>query len=272
MGALWGKRKFYSVLFQFNLFRNITRDLLCPICELEPETLGHILWSCGSARDVWLESCWKLQKSSICDEAFAGVFEQLSAYLDPEELQFFVTVARQIWLRRNAFVFGRPLLAPAEVIRRAKEQISAFEKTEAGRCKPQVPLRNHAAHTWQKPPEGFVKLNWDASIDARRQRIGIGVAVRNSNSTLLALLCASKTMLTDPGTAEALAAWHAAEITRRLGLRQVVLEEDALEVINVLKMDEGWLGSYGQVIQDAKTLLGHCLEWRVRHTLREGNN
>jgi hypothetical protein len=110
-----------SLATQDNLHRrNITRNSLCPICELEPETLGHILWKCGSAKDVWLESSRKLQKCSVTEEAFGDIFNILFKKLDREEMQVFVTVACQIWLIRNAYVFGRPLLAPAEVIRRAK--------------------------------------------------------------------------------------------------------------------------------------------------------
>lgn len=115
--------------------RNITRNPLCPIYELEPETLGHILRRCGSTRDVWLEISKKLQKSSIEDEAFEGIFDKVYDTMDTEEVQLFATVARQLWLRRNAFVFGGPLIASAEVIHRAKEQMSAFDRAEAGRCK-----------------------------------------------------------------------------------------------------------------------------------------
>jgi hypothetical protein len=76
----------------------------------------------------------------------------------------------------------------------------------------------------------------------------------------------TKEMVTDPGTAEALAAWHAAKLARRLDLRQVVLEGDALEVVNLLKLDRTWLCSYGYVIQDVKSILGSCQIWRVSHT------
>jgi hypothetical protein len=101
--------------------------------------------------------------------------------------------------------------------------------------------------------------------------MGIGVAVRNHEGALLAALCATKEMVTDPGTTEALAALQAAELARRLDLRQVVLEGDALEIVNILKLDGAWLGSYGYVIQDANSILGSCQIWSVSHTYREGN-
>lgn len=35
--------------------KGVTKDNLCPICGLEEETVSHILWDCGSAKDVWGE-------------------------------------------------------------------------------------------------------------------------------------------------------------------------------------------------------------------------
>lgn len=78
-------------------------------------------------------------------------------------------------------------------------------------------------------------------------------------------------MVTDPSTTKALAAWHASELARRLDLRQVVLEGDTLEIVNILKLDGTWLGNYDSVIQDAKSILGSCQIWRVSHAYREGN-
>jgi hypothetical protein len=101
--------------------------------------------------------------------------------------------------------------------------------------------------------------------------MGIRVAVQNHDGVLLASLCASRELVTDSGTAEALAAWQAAELTQMLELRQVVLEGDALEIINIFKLDGAWRGNYGYVIQDAKHILGCCQEWRVNHIYLEGN-
>ena len=58
-----------------NLFRRkIVHDPLCPICGLKIETMGHILWNCGSGKDVWLESTRKLQKSTSDEVDFLHLF------------------------------------------------------------------------------------------------------------------------------------------------------------------------------------------------------
>lgn len=134
--------------------------------------------------------------------------------------------------------------------------MTVFDKAEAGRIRGHLPRTLHENNTWQKPVEGFLKLNWDASLDGAHRRMGIGIAIRKSEGILVSSMSAVKENVTDLGTAEALAAWQAAEVAQRLGLRRVVLEGDALAVINIFKMDEPWLGSYGHILQDAKQRLG----------------
>lgn len=61
-----------------NLFKKkITNDLLCPICYLEVETVGHALWSCSAARDVWLESNVSIQKSCSKEDGFSNILLKL---------------------------------------------------------------------------------------------------------------------------------------------------------------------------------------------------
>jgi ribonuclease HI len=84
--------------------------------------------------------------------------------------------------------------------------------------------------TWQKPPEGVYKINWDTSVDRDRCKMGMGLVVRDHAGQLIAALCASKDHITDPTSAEALAASKAAELCHRLGLEKVILEGDAVEV------------------------------------------
>jgi hypothetical protein len=43
--------------------RGVTPDDKCPICKTEMETVNHSIWSCQSARDVWLECPLKIQKT-----------------------------------------------------------------------------------------------------------------------------------------------------------------------------------------------------------------
>jgi hypothetical protein len=70
---------------------------------------------------------------------------------------------------------------------------------------------------------------------------------------------------------EALAAWKMAEICVFMGLHEVQLEGDSLEVVQALCREECTWGRYGALINDAKLLLQQINRWAVSHVRRTAN-
>jgi hypothetical protein len=65
-----------------NLFkRGIVDDHLCLICGLQTKIVGHILWSCQSARDVWFGNLKMIQKSPSNEYALLNIIEFLMGRL-----------------------------------------------------------------------------------------------------------------------------------------------------------------------------------------------
>jgi hypothetical protein len=111
------------------LFRkHVTDDPLYPICSLEVETVGHILWHCPSARDVWMECGRRLHKCSFNSPDFMGIMDQLFKRLDADDIPVVVNVARQIWFQRNSVIFGGIFAHPKTVFQLATDQAEAFSK------------------------------------------------------------------------------------------------------------------------------------------------
>lgn len=61
-------------------------------------------------------------------------------------------------------------------------------------------------HRWQPPPYGFVKVNWDASLNIKENYIGIGIVVRDHNGDFLGAWTVTKLAMGTPKVAEAIAA------------------------------------------------------------------
>jgi hypothetical protein len=254
------------------LFRkHITEDLLCPICKLYPETIDHILWSCGSAKDVWTECSSKLQKCSTDMIDFRGLIIMLMERLNVDEMHEMATVARLIWLRRNSFVFDGEFTPLDVLVRNALDQVAAFNQADLRLNGRETTVPRNIAEAWQCPEVGCVKLNWDAAVDKANNKIGLGVIVRDSTSMVVAMQCSTRDFLCDSGAAEALGAWTAANLSCTLGLQRIILEGDAQEVVLALCKDGICRGSYGNVLNDAKFLLTHVPEWRVKHVRRSAN-
>jgi hypothetical protein len=85
--------------------QHVTLDPLCPICGLESETLRHALWSCPSAKDMWLECVPQIHKCTSDVANFIYIFEKLIDRLDVDQMHIVATIARQIWLQRNVIIF-----------------------------------------------------------------------------------------------------------------------------------------------------------------------
>lgn len=55
---------------------------LYPFCGLEDKTMGIVLWTCPSARNVWLLRSKKLQKIGLTYASFVNIVVDLLARLD----------------------------------------------------------------------------------------------------------------------------------------------------------------------------------------------
>ncbi|KAG7994699.1 hypothetical protein I3843_01G071600 [Carya illinoinensis] len=81
------------------------------------ENILHTLWNCEAAKDVWGQCSMRLQKSTCSQLPIMLFFENMIKALNDSKLQEFVMVARQLWLRRNVFIFKNKFLPPNCLLR-----------------------------------------------------------------------------------------------------------------------------------------------------------
>lgn len=67
--------------------RKIVKDALCPICNREVESIGHSLWSCSAAIDVWAKQQNPVQKWSSNGREFFLNLEDVSAETKAREIR-----------------------------------------------------------------------------------------------------------------------------------------------------------------------------------------
>ena len=85
--------------------------------------------------------------------------------------------------------------------------------------------------------------------------MGMGVVIRNNNGEFYAAKSSFISGCLDPTVAEALAAVHAINFNKELGIQRLQLEGDAKNVVNaIISREENW-SRMGHIIDDAKKLL-----------------
>jgi ribonuclease HI len=251
--------------------RKIITDPLCLLCEREPETAFHILWQCPSAGDVWGAGGKVFQKSSFKGPDFIQVVEEMLRKCDPEEFSQFVGIARRIWLRRNEVMHGGSFQHPNSIVKLAQQATEVYQSLRNGRDVEPTVFTEVIENVWKAPSPGWFKANWDAGIDKKNGRVGLGVIIRNHRGAMVASKSHFINGVMDPTAAEAMAALMAVTFCVEMGIEQVVLEGDAKNVITAVNSDEPDESGRGQLTADICYSLRSIQVWVMRHTCREAN-
>jgi hypothetical protein len=251
--------------------RHIVENPLCPLCGIDFESSTHAIWLCEAAKAVWFECPARIQKCATEDSDFLTLFGNLCARLSFDDLEFFAMVAQWVWFRRNRYVFDGVFTPPGCLIKGAIEALSEFREA-SGLLSMNTQIQPLSLPVqWTKPPQGFSKLNWDAALDKNQRLIGVGIVARDFEGKVIAAMCSFQRYISDSSVAEAFGARLCAEFGLFLGLRSVILEGDALEVVQELKRVNEDAGHLGNLIGEIRVLLRRFDCWSFIHVKREGN-
>lgn len=158
----------------------------CVRCGLT-ETNEHALRDCQWAREVWLNIM--NPNDIIPDIPFREWLGWIIANKPQKEVELFCICAWQIWCARNDICFEKITISPDLCHKKAFDLLNEFkranEQLSSGRAR-----REDAR--WTAPDPGVVKLNVDAAVNSKENRIGVGVVARNDKGAVL--LAASKTL------------------------------------------------------------------------------
>ncbi|KAK4438160.1 hypothetical protein Salat_0150200 [Sesamum alatum] len=88
---------------------------------------------------------------------------------------------------------------------------------------------------WERPPQGWIKVNFDAVVHQHLNGVGVGAISRDWEECCVCWNAVFFLDVKSATQAEALAARVAAELTNTLGSTDLILEGDCLEVINQLR-------------------------------------
>ncbi|KAF5449835.1 hypothetical protein F2P56_030240 [Juglans regia] len=186
----------------------------------------HVLWQCHATNDVWSEAIKAVQKWRVGEGDLLGLLEELVKKLTQAKMEETIAIMRGLWLRRNTFVFENKLLSHNNVIRAAIDSLEEYQTTNVQMTE----NRSRAEgldQKWKPPNVNCLKANWDAALDVKLRRVGLGVIIRNNKGEVMATGCDSKSYVEQPAIAEGWALSKAMELCKDLSFNRVILEGDA---------------------------------------------
>ncbi|KAG6627966.1 hypothetical protein CIPAW_15G166300 [Carya illinoinensis] len=218
-----------------------SKEEVSVICAIPLSRMGasdKIIWGL-TKDDDWAEEGSPIHKWSSNGGDFEELWRKMDKELPQVDVERMVAIMQSIWSRRNTWIFENKFCSPTSVMKRALISLMDFQQVQnegnSGEKKKNIAKE---ATTWQKLEEPYVKLNFDAAVEQREKRVGIGVVMRDFIGEVLLSLSAKIMHVASPFMAECKALDRALELCKELGLYSVWFEGDALQVMERVNREE----------------------------------
>ncbi|XP_042950360.1 14.7 kDa ribonuclease H-like protein [Carya illinoinensis] len=123
----------------------------------------------------------------------------------------------------------------------------------------------------EKLERGYVKVNWDASMDLKGKRMGIGIMIRDEQGEAMVTVCDQKPNVIEATVAESIALRKAAEICAELNIQRATFEGDAKIVILVVNGDEDACFNFSPIVEDIRFYFSSRPNWSIQFVPRAKN-
>ena len=127
---------------------------------------------------------------------------------------------------------------------------------------------NDSTGRWRAPRCGHVKINFDGALDLRLGRGGYGCVARDSNGAVLGSVAGRHEHVTNPEIMEGIAAKKALVWARDMGFSCILVEGDALGLMNKLTTTDHDFSLVGPYVEEAKRAAASFASCRFTHTRR----
>ena len=144
-----------------------------------------------------------------------------------------MVISQGIWKRRNSILHGGSFTHPNILVRKAKEMYELFtaaNEKQGLQSEDQIDT-GVILEGWRRPPPGFFKINWDVGLNVKKNRLGVGMIIRDDVGDVIAAMSLTIQTKPTPVVREAIEVFYVAEFGRDIGVKDVILEGDSLIVV-----------------------------------------
>ncbi|XP_062014050.1 uncharacterized protein LOC133730487 [Rosa rugosa] len=118
---------------------------------------------------------------------------------------------------------------------------------------------------------GWLKVNIDGAFDQGTRRGGLGIVVRDADSTVVACACGQCSDVLQPIVVEALASRLACKLVEENSLAPVIFESDCLLLVQAIQTDGDDTSQLGRIVDDISLSISYLAGSFFSHVYREYN-
>ena len=139
-----------------------------------------------------------------------------------------------IWNARNKWLFEGKQEAPARLVARAKSIVESFKNASQYDGLRPNQKREGKENQGHSLPNGWLKVNVDAAVNAEKQVAGLGVVITDGNQNCIIAAINTSRYFGNVAMAEAAAVKWGLQVALRVGGTSVLLESDCHEVVEII--------------------------------------
>ncbi|CAN1751119.1 Putative ribonuclease H protein At1g65750 [Linum perenne] len=247
--------------------RHLTDLSSCPRCNVQEETVSHILRECSYATAVWnqlgLQEFCSTQEN-LCSWLSAGLVHQKSL--------IFGIGCWFLWKARNEWVFSANPQSSADLAAR----ISSWKRTvELALSQDSIlgskPIsRRNIDIAWDPGPEDWITVNTDISVINQSGNASAGGLIRDHLGHCFLAFSANigKCSIT---RAELRGILHGLELTWSSGYKKVRLQTDSQSAARLILAEDPPTHQHASEVLAIRELLHRNWQVEIHHIFREGN-
>ncbi|XP_073126761.1 uncharacterized protein [Henckelia pumila] len=212
----------------------------------------HTLVLCPVASGIWNLSSIGSFVGSV--SSFRAWWQVLETNRSKSDIEKAAIVLWSIWNNRNDAVWNGKQNSSINIFHSAMKTFFLWFQDNQKRIFNSPPRTQQSDSKWIKPPRQFLKCNVDAAIFNSPPRMGFGCIIRDSMGEAIAAVHGCFPGVFDPRTAEALSIREALSWLKDLSYSDIMVESDALTLIEALKKRSPDDSYVGLIIEDCRFL------------------
>ena len=239
------------------------------MCNKGQEDVLHALWKCRVVESVWSYHSWAQQAVNPPSLTFCNLFDHFLQVTDDFKKEIFAVAAWCLWNRQNALHFGRQVQPITNINLLASNLLQEFlaaQEDEAPTVHSLV-----IQHQWRPLEHDHFKVNFNTAVFKSLNLAGIGVVIRDWCGDVLAALSMPTALASIVADLEALACRRAVMFAAEKDLQNVIFEGDSVLVTNAIVQEDPVLTSYGDTVDDIRSLVSVFQSFQFAFVHRSGN-
>ncbi|MBA0878718.1 hypothetical protein Goshw_022500 [Gossypium schwendimanii] len=225
----------------------------CPRCGAEKETLIHTLKDCPTARTILsiggLDNKLLVKEYDCCIDWLEDVMHVLNKKATAD----FIIVLWNSWNNRNNFIF-RGKEDNAQVVWERAKTLSHDFRIYNLMNDPIIPA-TPTCKIWEKPPRGYAKVNFDATIN--KNKTSYGFIIRDEEGFVIGGGGGFKEETSSAEWAKLYAFEESLKKARALNISKIVFETDNASLVNRVKKHGRDITIMGTRINEIQIVMGN---------------